>query len=116
VASLVQSDTLLAWHRRLIAPKFDGSQYCKALGRPKIDEELEGFVGCMAQENRSWGYDRIAGALQRLGYTISDQTVGNIFKRHGIPYAPERKKTTWKDFIRVRASGGEGEAYASIEN
>jgi hypothetical protein len=38
----------------------------------------------MAQENRSWGYDRIAGALAHLGYTISDQTVGNILKRQGI--------------------------------
>jgi hypothetical protein len=56
----------------------------------------------MAQENRSWGYDRIAGALQHLGYTISDQTVGNILKRHDLPPAPERKKiTTWKEFIRT---------------
>jgi hypothetical protein len=47
----------------------------------------------MARENRSWGYDRIVGALANLGYTISDQTVGNILKRHGIPPAPERKKT-----------------------
>jgi putative transposase len=56
----------------------------------------------MAQENRSWGYDRIAGALANLGYTISDQTVGNILKRHGIPPAPERAKTTtWNEFIRA---------------
>ena len=56
----------------------------------------------MAQENRSWGYDRIVGALANLGYTISDQTVGNILKRHGIPPAPERKTTTtWKEFIRT---------------
>jgi putative transposase len=54
----------------------------------------------LAQDNRSWGYDRIAGALANLGYTISDQTVGNILKRHGIPPAPERKTTTtWKEFI-----------------
>jgi transposase InsO family protein len=56
----------------------------------------------MAQENRSWGYDRIVGALSNLGYTISDQTVGNILKRHGIPPAPERKTTTtWQEFIRT---------------
>ena len=54
----------------------------------------------MARENRSWGYDRIVGALANLGYTISAQTVGNILKRHGIPPAPERKTTTtWKEFI-----------------
>src|SRR5213076_1712609 len=56
----------------------------------------------MAQENRSWGYDRLVGALANLGYTISDQTVGNILKRYGLPPAPERKTTTtWKEFIRT---------------
>jgi hypothetical protein len=56
----------------------------------------------MAKENRSWGFDRIAGALRHLGYTISGQTVGNVLKRHGIPSAPERKKTTtWNEFIRT---------------
>jgi transposase InsO family protein len=56
----------------------------------------------LAQENRSWGYDRIVGALANLGYTISDQTVGNILKRHGLPLAPERKATTtWEEFIRT---------------
>jgi len=56
----------------------------------------------MAQENRSWGYDRIVGALANLGYTVSDQTVGNILKRHGISPAPARRTTTtWKEFIRT---------------
>jgi len=55
-----------------------------------------------ARENRSWGYDRIQGALQNLGYRISDQTIGNILRRHGIAPAPERRKeTTWKEFIRA---------------
>ena len=54
----------------------------------------------LAQENHSWGYDRIVGALATLGYTISDQTVGTILKRHGIAPAPERT-TTWKEFIRT---------------
>src|SRR3989475_11962004 len=71
-------------------------------GRPKVDPEIEALVVRMAQENRSWGYDRIVGALANLGYTVSDQTVGNILKRHGIPPAPERKTTTtWKEFIRA---------------
>jgi putative transposase len=56
----------------------------------------------MAQENRSWGYDRIVGALANLGLTVSAQTVGNVLKRHGIAPAPERKTTTtWKEFIRT---------------
>ena len=69
--------------------KFDGSQQHKALGRPKVDLELEAFVVRMAQENRSWGYDRLAGALQYLGSTLSDQPTGNLLKHQGILPAPE---------------------------
>ena len=85
-----------------MAQKCDGSQQRQAPGGPRIDPELEGLVVRMAQENRSWGYDRIVGALANLGYTISAQTVGNILKRHGLPPAPERKTTTtWKEVIRT---------------
>jgi putative transposase len=102
VATIVKPDTILRWHRKLVAEKFDGSKHRKAPGRPPIDPELEALVVRMAQENRSWGYDRIVGALANLGYTISAQTVGNILKRHGLPPAPERKTTTaWKEFIRT---------------
>jgi putative transposase len=102
VANIVKPDTILGWHRTLVAQKCDGSQQRKASGRPTVDQELEALVVRMAQENRSWGYDRIVGALANLGYTISDQTVGNILKRHGLPPAPERRTTTtWKEFIRT---------------
>jgi len=102
VAKIVNPDTILAWHRKLIAQKFDGSPQRKAPGRPTIAKEVEDLVVRMAQENRSWGYDRIVGALTNLGYRVSAQTVGNILKRHGIPPAPERKTTTtWKEFIRT---------------
>jgi transposase InsO family protein len=102
VTSLVKPDTILSWHRQLVAQKFDGSKQRKAPGRPKIDQELEALVVRMAQENRSWGYDRIVGALANLGFTVSDQTVGNILKRHAILPTPERKTTTtWKEFIRT---------------
>jgi Homeodomain-like domain len=83
VATIVKPDTILGWHRKRVAQKFDGSQQRKAPGRPTINPELEALVVRMAQENRSWGYDRLVGALANLGYTISDQTVGNILKRHG---------------------------------
>jgi putative transposase len=102
VASIVTPDTILAWHRKFVTQKLDGSQQRKPLGRPPIASELEALVVRLAQENRSWGYDRIAGALQHLGYTISDQTVDNILKRHGILPAPDRKKTTtWNECIRT---------------
>jgi len=67
-----------------------------------IAEELEALIVRIAQEKRSWGYDRIVGALANLGLTVSAQTVGNVLKRHGITPAPERKTTTtWKEFIRT---------------
>src|SRR5437764_9247830 len=100
VATIVKPDTILAWHRTLVAQKCDGSKQRKTPGRPPIDQELEALVVRLAQENRSWGYDRIVGAFANLGYTLSDQTVGTILKRHGVPPAPERKiTTTWKEFI-----------------
>jgi len=56
----------------------------------------------MARENPSWGYDRIVGALTNLGHGLSDQTVGNVLRRHGISPAPKRKQTvSWKNFIRA---------------
>jgi putative transposase len=102
VAKIVTPNTILAWHRKLVAQKYDGSQQRQSPGRPKIDPELETLIVRMARDNRSWGYDRIVGALANLGYTVSDQTVGNILKRHGLPPAPERKiTTTWTEFIRT---------------
>lgn len=102
VANIVRPETILAWHRKLIARKFDGSKNKKSPGRPKTEAELEALIIRLAKENRSWGYDRIVGALANIGYAVSDQTVGNILKRHGLAPAPERKKTsTWKEFIRT---------------
>jgi hypothetical protein len=74
-------------------------------GRPRIKREVEELIIRMASENRDWGYDRIAGALANLGYDISDQTVSNVLRRHGLPPAPERKRTTsWAAFIRTHLS------------
>jgi putative transposase len=102
IAKIAKPDTILTWHRKLVAQKCDGSHQRKSLGRPRVDKKLEDIVAQKAKENHSWGYDCIVGALANLGYTISDQTVGNLLKRHGIPHAPERKTTTmWKEFIRT---------------
>ena len=102
VASVARPDTILAWYRKLVARKFDGSQARQSPGRPRIKCEVEQLILRMARENRDWGYDRIAGALANLGHVISDQTVGNVLRRYGLPPAPERKRTTtWPDFIRT---------------
>jgi len=102
IATVAQPDTILGWYRKLVARKFDGSKARQYPGRPRIKREIEELIIRMASENRDWGYDRIAGALANLGYAISDQTVGNILRRHGLPPAPERKRTTtWAAFIRT---------------
>ena len=102
LAAVAKPDTLLAWYRKLIANKFDGSKFRKSWGRPRVDEETERLVVRMAKENPGWGYDRIVGAMANLGLRLSDQTVGNILRRHDIPPAPQRKQaTSWKDFIRA---------------
>lgn len=102
IANIVKPETILGWHRQQVAQKFDGSQQGKSPGRPRVDPALERLVVRMAQENRGWGYDRIVGAVANLGFIISDQTVGNILRRHGIRPAPERvKSTTWKEFVRT---------------
>jgi len=88
IASVAKPETILAWYRRLIAQKFDGSKHRNYPGRPRVSREVTELVLRMAHENRSWGYDRIAGALQNLGYSVSDQTAGNILRRFGIAPAP----------------------------
>jgi transposase InsO family protein len=116
VANVVKPDTLMGWYRRLVARKFDGSKARGYPGRPRIDGEIEHWVVRMAKENSDWGYDRIVGAMANLGYTLSDQTVGNILQRHGIPSAPERQRTTtWTDFIRAHMSVLAGTDFFSVE-
>ena len=103
VAGAAQPATILGWYRKLIANKFDGSRFRQRVGRLRIDEEVERLVVRMTKENPSWGYDRIVGGLANLGPRdrLSDQTVGNILRRHGLSPAPKRKqRISWKDFIR----------------
>jgi cytochrome P450 len=65
VATVARPDTILAWYRKLVACKFDGSQVRHGPGRPRIKREVEQLIVRMAGENRDWGYDRIAGALAK---------------------------------------------------
>ena len=102
VATVARPETILGWYRKLVARKFDGSKARRGPGRPRIGGEVEELILRMANENRSWGYDRIAGALANLGYSVCDQTIGNVLRRHGLPPAPGRKHTTtWAAFIRT---------------
>jgi hypothetical protein len=110
VAQVAKPDTILAWYRRLIARKFDGSRHRTYPGRPRVCSELEALVVRMARKNRTWGYDRIVGALSNLGHRISDQTVGNMSMasyKFGINTITERllrQLLTWGGCQRQKLS------------
>src|SRR5207247_962030 len=102
VATVARPCIIPAWDRKLVGRKFVGLEARQGPGRPRIKREVEQLIVRMASENRDWGYDRIVGALANLGYEVSDQTVGNVLRRHALPPAPERKRTTtWPAFIRI---------------
>ena len=76
LTTIVTPATLLAWHRKLIARKYDGSNQ-RGLGRPRTRDEIERLVVRMATENRDWGYRRIQGALANLGHEVARGTIAN---------------------------------------
>jgi transposase InsO family protein len=105
LSTVVTPDTLLRWFRVLVARKWT---YAKrtAPGRPAVEPEVEKLVVKLMMDNPNWGSDRIIGVLANLHYTISDSTVDNIRKRHGIAPAPERgKNTTWRQFLKAHWEG-----------
>jgi putative transposase len=103
VATIVTPDTILRWHRMLVAKKWDYSNRRKKKpGRPRIRQVIIDLILRFAKENPSWGYDRIQGALANVGYYICDQTVGNVLQANGIEPATDRKRqTTWKTFLKA---------------
>ncbi len=116
VACIAKPATILAWYRRLIAHKFDGSRRRFYPGRPRVDRAVEELIVRMARENSGWGYDRIVGALANLGHEISSQTIGNILKRHGIAPAPKRSQnTTWREFIAAHMAVLAGADFFTVE-
>jgi putative transposase len=116
IACVARPDTILAWYRRLVAQKFDGSRGRAYPGRPRTSPEVEALVVRFARQNRGWGYDRIVGALANLGHQISDQTVGNILRRHDIAPAPRRtQSTSWKEFIRRHMDVLAGTDFFTVE-
>ncbi len=97
VASLVTPDTILRWHRQLVAQKWTHKR--RSPGRPRVMEIIANLVVRMASENPRWGYTRIQGALQNVGHRVGRTTIGNILEKNGIDTAPERGKRTTCDMI-----------------
>jgi transposase InsO family protein len=100
IATIVTPDTLLTWHRALIATKYDGSAR-RGPGRPHVMPQIRALIVRMATENRDWGYTRIQGALANLDHRVARGTIANILRDHGLEPAPERvRKTTWAEFLK----------------
>ena len=83
VATIVTPETLLAWHRKLIAKKYDGSMH-RGSDRRRTAAEVAALVVQMAEENRDWGYRRSQGAMANLGHELAHNTIAKILKQHGI--------------------------------
>jgi len=101
VSTLFTPDTILRWHRQLVAKKWDTSHQQKP-GRPRVRQVIVDLTIRFAKEHPHWGCDRIQGALANVGYRITDTTVSNILKRHGIEPSPARREgTTWSTFLKA---------------
>ena len=94
--------TLLAWHRKLVARKWDYSQRRRP-GRPPTTSAIKALTLRMAAENPGWGHRRIHGELTRLGHQIAASTMWNILNQAGIGPAPRRTGPTWKQFLTAQA-------------
>jgi putative transposase len=99
---LVKPETLLRWHRRLVAGTWT---YPRGAGRPPLDQHVQQLIVRLAKENHRWGYQRIQGELLRLGIQVSATAIRTTLRRHRLDPAPRRASTTWRAFLRQQAAG-----------
>lgn len=98
----VTPETLLRWHRRLVARRWTYGQ--KKPGRPPIPPAVRGLILRLARENPHWGYRRIVGELKGVGVAVSPTTVRKVLVDAGIPPAPKRAQSSWRAFLRQQAA------------
>jgi putative transposase len=99
----VKPDTLLRWHRRLVAGAWTYPH--RGPGRPPLDQELQQLIVRLASENPRWGYQRLQGELLRLGVRVSATAIRTTLRRHGLDPTPRPTATTWRAFLRQQAAG-----------
>jgi putative transposase len=96
---LVRPDTILRWHRDLLARRHAAASRPRRRGRPRTIQSIRVLVLRLAKENPGWGYRRVHGELLTLGVTVAASTVWEILREAGIDPAPNRAATTWADFL-----------------
>jgi putative transposase len=99
---IVQPETVLRWHRRLVARHWTQPPRPKA-GRPPIDPELRRLIIRLAGENPTWGYRRIHGELMRLGHKLAASTIWKILRSAGIDPTRDRTGPSWSEFIKSQS-------------
>jgi transposase InsO family protein len=99
----VRPETLLRWHRRLVARHWTYAR--QGPGRPALDPEVEALVLRLARENPRWGYVRIQGELAGLGVHVSATSIRRVLARAGLDPAGRRFGITWRQFLRSQAAG-----------
>jgi transposase InsO family protein len=112
VATIVSPDTILRWHRQLIARKW--TYATRRSGRPGILAEIRRLIVRMAEENPTWGYTRIRGALENLGHHVGRSTIARTLKAHEIPPVPEHP-TSWQTFLRAHWGAISGADFFTTE-
>ncbi|MER5390135.1 integrase core domain-containing protein [Saccharopolyspora sp. NPDC002686] len=100
----VTPGTLMSWHRKLVARRWDYSERRRP-GRPPTRPAIKKLVLRLARENSRWGHRRIQGELARLGHPIAASTVWEILHAAGIDPAPRRSGPTWREFLSAQANG-----------
>lgn len=101
IATIVTPDTILRWHRQLVAAKWTYPAK-RPIGRPGIMKRIRELIVRLARENSTWGYCRIQGELKGLGHRVAPSTISRTLKEHGIVPAPDRP-TSWRTFLRSHA-------------
>jgi hypothetical protein len=116
MASLATPETILRWYREQVAAKYDGSRTRGVPGRPATRGDKVTQPLTMARENPSWGYTRLRGALEDLGFDLGRSTLQRILTEHGIEPAPLRGKTMpWKTFLKAHGGAIAAADFFSVE-
>ena len=97
---LFTADTVIRWHQKLIAEKYDGSGKRSKIGRPPITAEIVKLVIKFKQESPRWGYQKIRDQIEYLGYKVSKTSVKNILIENGYDPEPDLTvRSTWHEFL-----------------